>query len=132
MGIYLSKNSSKFRLQYHLIFVVKYRKPLLMKYGDEIKSHMQLIANRYDFSIDIMEVDKDHIHLLVSSEPKYSPLEIVKLLKQQSTYMIWKNHPELNQYFWSGKHVFWTKGYFVSTIGEVSEATIKHYIENQG
>jgi putative transposase len=39
-----------------------------------------------------MEVDKDHIHLLVESEPKVSVLEIVRWLKQISTYQLWQKH----------------------------------------
>lgn len=54
-------------------------------------------------------------------------------LKQFSTYNLWKKHNQyLKQFYWSGKHHLWTRGYFCSTIGEVSEAKIKEYIENQG
>ena len=39
-----------------------------------------------------MEVDKDHIHMMFTSVPKISPLQIVRVLKQQSTIEIWKLH----------------------------------------
>lgn len=86
--MYESKNNSKFLLQYHIIFVCKYRKQLLIKLGDEIKNIMYDIAERYGFKILEMEVDKDHIHFMVESEPKISPLMIVRVLKQQSTINI--------------------------------------------
>ena len=79
-----SKNNSKFLLRYHIIFVCKYHKQLLIKLGDEIKNTMYDIAERYDFKILEMEVDKDHIHFMVETEPKISPLMIVMVLKQQS------------------------------------------------
>lgn len=53
----------------HLIFVVKYRKQLLIKYGNEIKQIFSDIAEEKNFKIIEMEVDKDHIHLLVSYKP---------------------------------------------------------------
>lgn len=129
---YQSKNHSKFILTYHIIFTCKYRKKLLIKYGDDIKQIMYDISKKYDFEIKEMEIDKDHIHFMISSVPKISPLQIIRVLKQQSTIKIWKLYSrELKQDFWK-ENTFWTDGYFVSTIGEVSSTTLKYYIENQG
>ena len=47
-------------------------------------------SKRYDFEIKEMEVDKDHIHMMIESVPKISPLQIVRVLKQQSTIQMWK------------------------------------------
>ena len=130
--IYQSKNHSKFILTYHVIFTCKYRKKLLIKYGENIKQIMFDISKRYDFEIKEMEVDKDHIHMMISSVPKISPLQIVRILKQQSTIKIWRIYKEeLKKQHWS-KNTFWTDGYFCSTIGEVSSETLKYYIQNQG
>ena len=129
---YQSKNHSKFILTYHIIFTCKYRKKLLIKYGEDIKHIMFDISKKYDFKIKEMEVDKDHIHMMISSAPKISPLQIVRVLKQQSTIEIWKMYRnELKKQYWA-ENTFWTDGYFCSTIGEVSSETLKHYIENQG
>ena len=65
----------------HLIFVCKYRKKLLVKFGNEIKQLFYDIADEKDLSIIETEVDKDHIHLMIESEPKVSPLMIVRVLK---------------------------------------------------
>lgn len=70
---YQSKNHSKFILTYHIIFTCKYRKKLLIKYGEDIKQIMFDISKKYDFKIKEMEVDKDHIHIMISSAPKISP-----------------------------------------------------------
>ena len=129
---YRSVNHSKFVLAYHIIFVCKYRQKLLIKHGKDIKQIMFDISKKYDFEIEEMEVDKDHIHIMVKSVPKLSPLQIVRVLKQQSTIQIWRIYKkELRKYFWK-ENTFWTDGYFVSTIGEVSSKTLKHYIQNQG
>ena len=71
---YQSLNHSKFILVYHIIFVCKYRKKLLIKYGKDIKQIMFDISKKYDFDIKEMEVDKDHIHMMINSVPKISPL----------------------------------------------------------
>ena len=129
---YKSKNHSKFILTYHIIFVCKYRKKLLIKYGEDVKQIMYDISKRYGFDIKEMEVDKDHIHMMISSVPKISPLQIVRVLKQQSTIQMWRRYAsELKKQYWK-ENTFWTDGYFCSTIGEVSSKTLKHYIQNQG
>jgi putative transposase len=117
---------------YHLIFVCKYRKKLLVKYGDFIKTCFNYISAISDFNIIEMEVDKDHIHLLVKSEPKVSVLQIVSKLKQMSARAIWKVYSDdLTKHFWK-EHTFWSDGYFACSIGNVSKQTIEKYIKEQG
>lgn len=129
---YRSLNHSKFLLLFHTIFVCKYRKKLLIKLGDEIKVIIMDISAESDFDIETMEVDVDHIHLLINSVPKLSPLSIVKKLKQMSTHRIWINNKVLlRKHFWK-EHTFWSDGYFISSIGNASEDTIRKYIESQG
>jgi putative transposase len=129
---YRSQNHSKFLLLFHTIFVCKYRKKLLVKLGDEIKDIIMDISAESDFDIETMEVDVDHIHLLINSVPKLSPLSIVKKLKQMSTHRIWINNKVLlRKHFWK-EHTFWSDGYFISSIGNASEETIRKYIESQG
>ena len=131
---YTSRNHSKCLLMTHLIFVCKYRKKLLVKFGNEIKQLFCDIAEEKDFEIMEMEVDKDHIHLLVNYNPTQSILEIVRWMKQMSTYRIWRqnnNHISLQKQFWK-ERTFWSDGYFACSIGNVSKETIKKYIQNQG
>ena len=129
---YKSKNHSKFILTYHIIFTCKYRKKFLIRYGEDVKQIMYDICKRYDFYIKEMEVDKDHIHMMISSVPKISPLQIVRVLKQQFTIQMWRRYAsELKKQYWK-ENTFWTDGYFCSTIGEVSSEILKHYIQNQG
>jgi putative transposase len=130
---YISKNRKKYYLKVHLIMVIKYRKPLL--YNNEIDNSVKLIltelSNKYDFNIESMESDVNHIHLLIEYPPNISVTSIVRVLKQQSTYRLWlKNELLLKKYFWKEK-TFWSDGYFVSSIGE-NEDVIHRYIINQG
>ena len=88
-------------------------------------------ANK-NFEIDIMEIDKNHIHFLISIKPCESISNIVKYLKQYSTYYIWKNNHDYMTRFYYKKHYLWTKGYFICTIGECTDERIREYIKNQG
>ena len=64
--------------------------------------------------------------------PNISISKIVKLIKSYTTYHIWKKHSKLlSKEFWKEK-TFWTDGYYISTVGNVSEIVLKEYIENQG
>jgi putative transposase len=81
-----------------------------------------------------MEVDKDHIHLLIDSKPTMSLLEIVRLLKQISTYRLWRMESVkryLAKCFWK-EHTFWSDGHFACSIGNANPDTIQRYILNQG
>lgn len=127
---YLTKNHSKYLLQYHIIFVVKYRLKIIDQFP--IKDILSRLSINDDYIIKVMEVNKDHIHLLIQAEPKISPLYIVKKLKGKSTIILWKDYSQiLKRFFWK-ERTFWSDGYFVSTIGNVSEQTLQKYINEQG
>lgn len=80
-----------------------------------------------------METDKDHIHLLIDYVPKVSVLQIVRRLKQETTFELWKVHESyLKKHFWK-ERTFWSDRYFACSIGEgTSYDTIQEYIKNQG
>lgn len=78
-----TSSSAKYLLLYHLILVCKYRKKLLTgEDKDFIKSEMLAISQNYDFEIEHIESDEDHIHLMVSSKPRISCSQIVRVLNQ--------------------------------------------------
>ena len=130
---YISKNHSKFLIKYHIILVCKYRKQLLVGAVEyDMKKIMRHISEMSDFDIEVMETDKDHLHMMVRSEPKLSPLQIVRRLKQMSISAVWKKYGDFLRHNFYKDQTFWTDGYFVSSIGNVSQETIKKYIENQG
>ena len=73
--MYKSKNHSKYSLKVHIVFVTKYRKNLLQgKTSSFIKHDFLVISQKSSFNIEIMETDKNHIHLLIDYEPKISIL----------------------------------------------------------
>ena len=130
-----TKNRHKFLLQYHVIFVCKYRKKLFLSknISDDIKNLSYDICKRHNIIIiKYVDTDKDHIHYMIELEPNVSISKIISLIKSYTTYHIWKKYSKyLSKFFWKEK-TFWSDGYFVSTIGNVSEETLHNYIESQG
>ena len=130
---YNHKNRRKYNLKVHIVLVTKYRKKLLVKeISQNVKQKIASICEANNYEIIAMETDKDHIHLLISYDTTDRVSDIVKKLKQETTYYLWQKHEEyLISQYWK-KRVFWSDGYFACSIGEVSSATIEKYIESQG
>ena len=76
--------------------------------GDTVKRMVMEIADEQDFSVLEMEVDKDHIHLLIQYNPAQSILSMVRLLKQLTTYRLWRESDcleLLSKNFWKEKNI---------------------------
>lgn|SRR5574344_332137 len=124
-------------IMYHLIFVCKYRRKVFsnQQFAEELKNQFFIIAKKYDFAIDTIDLDyskPDHIHVLVRSVPKLSPLQIVRVLKQQTNVWAWNNYENyLKKFYWKAHHM-WTRGYYCASVGNVSAENIEKYLEAQG
>ena len=132
---YISYGHAKTRLRYHIIFCTKYRRKCLEPIRDKLFEIFRDAEKASHFRIYNMELDKDHIHFMISFPPAYSIEQTVRRMKQYSTYRIYNDATTsawLKQFYWKNKRVLWTHGYFCSTIGEVSEEKLKEYIEKQG
>jgi len=118
-------------LKYHLVWIPKYRKDVLSaKVSQHLKEVFQRIAEEYEFRIDTMEVMGDHVHIFVEVVPKYSPAQVVQILKSVSAREVFKKFPKLKEQLWAGE--FWSDGYFVRSVGDkVTADIIRKYIEYQ-
>ena len=130
---YNRHNRRKYSLKVHIVLVTKYRKKLLKgSITDDVKQKIFDIANTRGYEIIAMEADKDHLHFLISYDTTDRVCDIVKIVKQETTYYLWKKYGSfLSKQYWK-KRIFWSDGYFACSIGEVSSATIQKYIESQG
>ena len=72
----------------------------------------------------------DHIHIFVDVPQTVAPCDVVRTLKSISAIELFKAYPKLKQ-FYARCGVLWSRGYFVSTVGHISEATVIKYIEEQ-
>ena len=98
---------------------------------NELKATIKNMAPFHDWIISGMETDKDHIHILLSAPPRYSPSQIVKLIKTWTQKQLFKKYPkQVKQYLWGGR--FWATGYYVSTVHDnATKNEIKKYIKRQ-
>ena len=130
---YNRHNRRKYSLKVHIVLVTKYRKKLLKgSITDDVKQKIFDIANTRGYEIIAMEADKDHLHFLISYDTTDGVCDIVKIVKQETTYYLWQKYGSfLSKQYWK-KRIFWSDGYFACSIGEVSSATIQKYIESQG
>lgn len=125
----LSLSHTKYRCQYHIVFIPKYRKKVL--YGrlrQDVREIITELCKYKGVTIISGAVCIDHVHLSVSIPPKVSISNFMGYLKGKSTLMLYDRHPDL-QSKWD--KAFWARGYYVETIGNVTEAAIKKYIEEQ-
>lgn len=130
---YNRHNRRKYSLKVHIVLLTKYRKQLLKgSIADDVKQKIFDIANTRGYEIIAIETDKDHIHFLLSYDTTDRICDIVKTVKQETTYYLWQKYNSfLLKQYWK-KKIFWPDGYFACSIGEVSSETIQKYIESQG
>ena len=129
---YNRHNRRKYSLKAHIVLVTKYRKQLLIgSIADDVKQKIFDIANTRGYEIIAIETDKDHIHFLLSYDTTDRVSDIVKIVKQETTYHLWQKYSSvLSKQYWKEK-ISWSDGYFACSIGEVSSATIQKYVESQ-
>lgn len=129
MNTYQSTRHAKFLLNYHFIWIPKYRKHILDNpdIRQLVLDTINELAGMHNFKVLAIEIMPDHIHLFISALPRYSPSQLMNIIKGTTGRRISKCFPELNI-----KGSVWTRAYFVATAGNVSTETIKQYIENQG
>ena len=129
---YNKKAHSVYFLTYHIVFVTKYRRPVITdEIGDYMKNHAAYLCGRYGGDMISAETDKDHIHLLVSMPPDVAPSRLVTTLKTQLSKEIRMTYSEhVRKYLW-GEAPFWSSSYFIATTGSAVMEKVKEYIESQ-
>jgi putative transposase len=118
------------RLKYHLVWIPKYRKRVLIgPLGRRLYELLKECAEVNNWTIVEMNVQKDHIHLLVQLPPSIAVAQAVQLMKGGSSKKIREEFPELEEFLWGDS--LWAEGYFAESVGQVTESRIKLYIQNQ-
>lgn len=129
MGLKKGRNSV-YQIGYHIIWCTKHRKQILVnQIAEDMQELLTKIASDNKFTIENMEVMPDHIHLFITATPNHLIADMVKALKGVSARFLFKEHPELKKQLWGGH--LWNPSYYVGTVGNISEETVKKYIESQ-
>ncbi len=116
---------------YHIVWCPKFRyKVLTPERQKRLKEILEDICSRYGYKIEAVEVMSDHVHLFIHAPATVAPSDIVRTLKSISAVEMFRAFPELKR-FYQRCGALWERGYFLSTTGQISEKTVKKYIENQ-
>ena len=99
------------------------------KIESRLKEILYQVAEDKEFIIETMEIMSDHVHLFVTAHPKISPSYIVKMAKGITGRLLLKEFTNLKQQLYKGH--LWNKSYYIETQGNISEESVKQYIENQ-
>ncbi len=130
MESYRQNSHSRYAINYHFVWVTKYRKSVL--YGDVGKRVRELvieICKANDIEILSGHVSSDHVHVLLSCPPNLSPSKIMQNIKGKTSRKLMMEFLHIQKSFW-GRHL-WARGYFVATSGNVTDEVIKEYIRLQ-
>ena len=130
MQNYRKGSHTVYDLKYHLVWITKYRKPVMS--GDiavRVRDLIREISRSMDVEIVKGHVARDHVHLFVSIPPRISVSNYVKAVKGKSSRKLLSEYRRLSKMFW-GRHI-WARGYFAASTGNVTDDVVAEYIRLQ-
>ena len=130
--------SKRFKKLSHTIYECKYHFAICPKYrfrifkeeiADYVKQQTYILCHQKEL-VEILElnVQLDHIHLVMSIPPKYSVSSVMGFLKGKLALRLFQRYERLGKRYW-GRHL-WARGYCVSTVG-LNEQQIREYVKWQ-
>lgn len=130
MEHYRKTSHSTYDLKYHLVWITKYRKKVMVgKVAEDVRSILREICKQNEVEIIRGHVSKDHVHLFVSVPPYISISTLMQTLKGKSSRKLLSTSKDLQKQYW-GRHL-WARGYFAASSGNVTDEVIMKYIETQ-
>ena len=131
MEHYRRSSHTVYDIKYHLVWITKYRKPILRgDIAERARDLIREICKSKDVEIIRGHVSKDHVHIFVSVPPHLSVSQLVQSIKGKTSRKMLMEYKSLSRAFW-GRHM-WARGYFVASSGNVTDEVIMKYIEDQG
>ncbi len=118
-------------LKYHLVLVTKYRRKVINKVIlERLREHFSRLLKSWECELLEFNGEADHVHMLISLNPKAQPSKLVNNLKTVTSRLIRKEFCEhVSKFYW--KPIFWSRTYCLLTVGGAPLSVLKQYIENQ-
>jgi putative transposase len=130
MSKYKKLSHVVYKCDYHIVWVPKYRFRILKDaVKDLVDKDIRMLCEWKGCEVEELNVQEDHVHLMVSIPPKVSVSVLMGTLKGKLAIKLFKSYPGLKKKPYWGNH-FWARGYFVSTIG-LDEDVIRRYVKYQ-
>ena len=121
---------TRHRLIYHLVWIPKYRKRILIgKVAVRLRQLMYQACEVRGWWVHELSIKPDHVHVLVQAGPGDSVAEVVKTFKGGTAIMLKRELPELEEWLWGDS--LWADGYFAETVGSAQEDVVRRYIREQ-
>jgi len=131
MEYYRRSSHTVYDIKYHLVWITKYRKPVLRgAIAERVRDLIREICKARDVEILKGHVSADHVHIFVSVPPHISVSQLVQWIKGKTSRKMLVEFKALSRAFW-GRRI-WGRGYFVASSGHVTDEAIMNYIEQQG
>src|SRR5262245_6488076 len=125
---YRKNAGAVFTLKYQLVWCPKYRKPILAsQVAERLKELLYEKASELKATIHALEIMPDHVHMFVEADPTLAPAHIAAQFKGFTSRLLRQEFPFLKSRLPS----LWSRSYYIGSVGHVSEATVRKYIENQ-
>jgi REP element-mobilizing transposase RayT len=132
MSKHIHRSHNVSLLLYHLVCPAKYRRAVFSADVDTALRGICLdIAARYDITFLEIGTDRNHVHFLVQTIPRYSPSKLAQIIKSLTAREVFRRVPAVKKFLWRGE--FWSDGTYLSTVGQhSSEGEIRCYLAHQG
>lgn len=126
-----NNNHSVFLLRYHLVLVVKYRRPVIDDaISARLKEIFENIAPNYNITLKEWNHDRDHVHVLFTGHPNSELTKFINAYKSASSRLVKKEFDTIKKYLW--QDMFWSRSFCLLSTGGATIDVIKKYIEDQG
>jgi len=121
-----------YRTEYHVVWIPKYRRRIL---NPGVRAYLsklfpKVLKGMPGCEMVEVNIQVDHIHMLMVIPPKYAVSEVVGKMKQYTASQLREKFAWLEKVYWK-EHVVWSPGFFVSTVG-LDEKHITQYVKWQG
>jgi putative transposase len=125
---YARNAGAVFSLKYHLVFCPKYRKSVLVGAVEtRLRALLEIKSQELKTTLHTLEVMPGHVHLFVESDPGIAPAKLAAQFKGYTSRILRQEFPHLRSQLPS----LWSRSYYIGSVGHMSEATVRRYIENQ-
>lgn len=123
-----STAQTKYDLRYHFVFVPRYRKRVLVgRIAKRIEGMIRFCCQIHEWEIYELAIEKDHVHLYLGAQPKWSPSQIMNSIKGGTSKKIRELFPNLDEVYWGA--TFWADGFFVKSTGIITDKVISEYVK---
>ena len=112
---------------YHVVWCPKYRQRILVgPVARDLALVLRATAEGLGVEIPALEIMPDHVYVVADVPVTLTPTTLVQRLKGGSSWALRRRFPHLAR-----RRVLWSRSYYLGSVGHVSEATVRHYIEKQ-